>query len=180
MSAPEIVLCSECGFRYTAEGICDPCQKGENTQAQAQAKVQDQAKAPFPSRDVVPTPGCSEDGPELYALLEAHRLGQLHPVDVELGELPPYAGHVCRAIAEHMRFLMGLRLAAGDARPLPYARSMAVNEGLAKDLATASRAIGRLVRYGVVEYAGQLEKRKSPRGDLLDGTKTYAPPGWES
>jgi len=67
---------------------------------------------------------------------------------------------------------MGLRLAAGDDRPLPYATSMAVKAGLVADQGTASAVIRALVRFRVIDHVGRL----SPLRPGLDGTKLYAPP----
>jgi hypothetical protein len=76
-----------------------------------------------------------------------------------------------RAIAAHMRLLMGLWLAMGDERPLPYATSVPVEAGIAPDKGTASKAIRTLVATGVIRYVGTLP----PRG-LPNGTKLYSPP----
>ncbi len=77
-----------------------------------------------------------------------------------------------RAMADHMRLLMGLRRAANDYRPLPYALSEAVRAGFAKDKATASRARAALVDAKVIAPAGQLPPLRPGR----DGTKLYVPP----
>jgi hypothetical protein len=75
-----------------------------------------------------------------------------------------------------MRLLMGLRLAEGETRPLPYPASVPVAVGLTGDKIQASRILRRLVTAGVVHDAEPLKKYK--RGDrLLDGTKCYAPGG---
>jgi hypothetical protein len=124
---------------------------------------------------VPPGPGGNprpDDGPELPRLIEAHKRGQLEPEEVTLGEIPVHAGAVARAIAEHMRLLIGLRYAANERRPLPYATSFAVACGVAQDKGTASKAIGALVRAGVVEHVGSMP----PMRPGLDGTKLYAPP----
>jgi hypothetical protein len=76
------------------------------------------------------------------------------------------------AIAEHMRLLMGLRLALGDDRPLPYATSMAVRYRVAPDKGTASKALRSLVKFGVIDEVGALP----PLRKGIDGTKLYAPP----
>ena len=144
--------------------------RGKNNN-QDQDEVQDQVQALTPSSRP-PSPGCClDDGPDLHRLKRAWREKQLDPVDVPLGEMPPWAGSVMRAVAEDMQILMGLRAAAGDDRPLPYALSMAVSAGAAKDKPAASRAINALVRAGVIDYAGSLP----PRG-TGSGTKMYRPP----
>ena len=61
--------------------------------------------------------------------------------------------------------LLGLRLAVGDDRPLPYASSMAVKAGLVADKRTASNALNALVRGGVelrVAVAGDREIDHAP------------------
>ncbi|MDP1857211.1 MAG: hypothetical protein Q8K82_00990 [Gemmatimonadaceae bacterium] len=86
--------------------------------------------------------------------------------------MPAHAGQVMRAMGAHIRLLMGLRRAAGDYRPLPYALSEAVRAGVAKDKPTASRARASLVDGKVIAHVGQLP----PLRPGLDGTKLYAPP----
>ncbi len=99
--------------------------------------------------------------------------GKLKPLPVELGEMPSRAGRVHHEIAEHMRLLMGLRRAAGDERPLPYAVSVPVTAGFVSDAGNASAAIRGLVRMGVVEHVGEMQRMPGRRL----GTKLYAPPG---
>ena len=184
--------CTICNRSYPLQGtVCYPCSNGRITtrnQDQDQDQViGDDEKRSAPSPMPCPGPGCNgnaptharalvvderDDGPELHRLEEAHRLRQLEPVEVRLGELPPGAGRVMRDIAEHMRLRMGLRLKVGDDRPLPYATSEAVRAGLAKDKPTASNAIRALVRAGVIDYVGALP----PSRPGLDGTKLYSPP----
>jgi hypothetical protein len=82
------------------------------------------------------------------------------------------AGAVMVAVAEHMRLLMGLRLALGEDRPLPYAASMPVRAGITDDKGTASKTIRALAQCGVVEHVGSLP----PLRPGIDGTKLYAPP----
>src|SRR5205085_2462966 len=123
-------------------------------QDQDQDEGQDQVRAPAERPNGPPGPGGIsdglDDGPELYRLEQAWRARELEPVDVVLGKLPPHAGVVMRNIADHMRLLMGLRLAVGDDRPLPYAASLAVKAGYAADKGTAGVALNSLVRGGVV------------------------------
>ena len=130
------------------------------------------ADAPTRARVLVVKPK-DDNQPEMHRLLDAHDAGELEPHDVQLGKMPPHAGPIMHAIAADMRLRMGLRRAVGDDRPLPYATSEAVRNKLAKDKATASNAIGGLVRAGVIQHVGQLK----PRRPGWDGTKLYAPPG---
>lgn len=110
---------------------------------------------------------------EVLAELEGRcRRGDLTPVPVVLGPLPDRAGRVMRAIAADIEWLIGVRLAADLPLELPYAVSMAVNRGLAKDSSTASKALRNLVDLGVLRFAGSMP----PQRPLLPGTKLYAPP----
>jgi hypothetical protein len=104
-------------------------------------------------------------------LLEAmYKAGDLQPVAVPLPALPAYAGPNQRAIAEHMQLRMGLRLAAGNDKPLMYAASEAVLYGLAPDKPAAWHALKGLEAMGVIEYAETLPGRDGRRG-----TKCYRP-----
>jgi len=175
-------LCTICHTSYPLNGtVCHPCTtRTPYKQEQEQEKEKEQGLSgdELPSVMQCPPPACKEqdrdddDGPDMYRLEEAYERGQLVPVPVALGAMPPGAGRVMRRIAEHMRLRMGLRLAVGDSRALPYAVSQAVTAGLAKDAATASRAIRALVRAGVFEYVGSLKPLRPGR----DGTKLFAPP----
>jgi hypothetical protein len=110
--------------------------------------------------------------PELYELLRDHDEGRLVPATVELGELPDGATADMRRVADHVRLLLGIRIAAGELRPLPYAARWAARElGWREDYKRARRAIRMLVDTGVIRYVGELE----PRGKG-NGTKTYAAP----
>lgn len=112
-------------------------------------------------------------GVEVLAELEAKcRRGEMTPVPVVLGPLPAAAGPVMREIAADIEWLIGVRLAAGYPLELPYSVSMAVTRGLAKDPSTASKALGNLVRLGVLRSAGKLR----PQRPGCSGTKLYAPP----
>jgi hypothetical protein len=111
------------------------------------------------------------EGAELYGLLSEHEAGELAPARVELGELPANASPDMRRVAEHMRLLMGLRLAAGEDRPLPYASRFAASQLGWKDYRRAARAIRKLREAGVIRDGGSLPVRGKG-----DGTKTYAPP----
>lgn len=184
--------CVKCDRNYPLQGtVCVPC-KSPSRYNQDQDQDQDKdrpGKLLSLKEKQFPGPGSNADAPtrarvlvvkdhgvdqpELHRLEDAHDAGQLQPLHVQLGEMPPTAGPIMHSIAEHMRLRMGLRLAVGDDRPLPYATSEAVRAGLAKDKATASNAINALVRAGVVEYVGRLK----PLRPGLDGTKLYTPPG---
>ncbi len=106
-------------------------------------------------------------------MLAAHDADELQPEAVELGPMPPGSGRLMRAVVADMRLCMGLRLAVGDERPLPYSASFAVRRGVAPDKPAASKLLGRLVRSGVFAHVGNLP----PRRPGIDGTKLYASPG---
>jgi hypothetical protein len=116
---------------------------GETSYHQDQDQDQDQGTATSPPT-CPPGPGGISDAPPggiaepsiLDIALDEYRRGNLTPVDVELGEMPDRAGAVMIAVAEHMRLLMGLRLALGEDRPLPYAASMPVARDIHTDVET--------------------------------------------
>jgi hypothetical protein len=111
--------------------------------------------------------------PQVRALLGLHAAGELEPVPVELGPMPPNATPAMRAIAADIALRIGLRLAEGDDRPLPYSRSEAVRAGFVRTEQGASYVLRRLTEAGVIQHVGNLPRRGRPRG-----TKLYAPPGW--
>jgi hypothetical protein len=107
--------------------------------------------------------------------LTDYEAGRLRPVPVRLGEFP--AGDDDRRVADDMRLLMGLRLAVGEDRPLPYSARFAawrmgwiLSDGQPNAM-RASRAIRRLCGAGVIFCTGTLSAHGRPYG-----TKTYAPP----
>ena len=110
--------------------------------------------------------------PELYLLLADWREGRLDPEPVELGELPEDATADMRRVAEDMRLLMGLRLAAGEDRPLPYSTRFAAERmRWGENRKRAQRAIDRLCEASVIEYSGSLPPSGQPYG-----TRTYSAP----
>ena len=122
-----------------------------------------------------PGPGGNQEmtGLDVLRILEDRcRTGTRTPAHVELGEIPPGAGHVMREIAYDIQWLISVRLAAGLPLEIPYAASMAVNRGLARDKSTASRALAQLVALGVIRHVGELKRMPG----LPNGTKLYAPP----
>lgn len=167
--------CKICDESYPLTGdTCHSCL----TSHQDQDQDQDQDQG-YPLNEAVPGPGGSNPAPggsneptELALLVGEWQDGRLTPAEITLGTMPTRAGDAQRAVADHMRLLMGLRLAAGDARPLPYAASMAVRAGLVPDKGTASAAIRALVRMKVIAHVGELPKTRPG----IDGTKLYAPP----
>lgn len=124
----------------------------------------------------VPGPGPGPGGigaekPEIYGLIADHEAGKLTPIEVRLGELPASVTGDMRRIAHDLRTLMGLRLAVGEDRPVPYASRWAAERMGWKDHRRAARALRRLCKAGVVRYAGSMPARGKG-----DGTRTYASP----
>ena len=169
--------CADCGLSCPLLGsICHACsssadyqQEQEQEQEQEQASSSEIRNAPSRAR---PVGNSDDDGPEIYWLEALYHRGELRPMDAKLGPLPPQARHVMRAIYDHIGLRIGLRLAVGETRPLPYATSEAVKAGHAKDQSSASKAIIALVKFGSIEHVGQLP----PLRPGHDGTKLYAPP----
>src|SRR5258708_11540350 len=96
----------------------------------------------------------------MHELLADHEAGRLTPAEVRLGEMPANATDDMRRVADDMRTLMGVRLAAGDDRPLPYATTWAAKRlGWGSNHRRANRAIHRLCDAGVVCFAGSLPGR---------------------
>ena len=163
MSQPE--RCDVCHRNFPLTGTtCHPCLTSHQDQDQDQGSS---------LREAVPGPGGSNEPTELALLVSEWQEGLRTPAEVTFGPMPARAGEIQRNVADHMRLLMGLRIAAGDERPLPYAASMPVKAGLAPDKGTASQAIRALVRMGVVEHVGELPRTRHG----IDGTKLYGIPG---
>jgi hypothetical protein len=139
----------------------------EQPRTRTRTRTRDVGSLPF---DDEPSPSSGGTKPETRELYDDYLAHRLEPERVELGEMPSDATRPMVVIAEHMRVLMGLRLKAGEDRPLPYACSMAADIGI-DDKAVAWRALRRLVKAGVVDYVGNMP----PRG-FREGTRLYAPP----
>jgi hypothetical protein len=179
-------LCKNCsgslrGFGADHQrGLCLSCKSNgtyQQEEEKEQAQVKDHVQALRVPSTASPAPAGNspaewDEGaePELRALLRAHEDGRLTPEPVGVGEMPPHAGRVMKSLSERMEFLVGLRLAVGDERPLPYAVSMAA-EDAGVDIGTASKALNALVRAEVWDHVGSLPPTKPG----LDGTKLYAP-----
>lgn len=119
--------------------------------------------------------GEDDDGgePELYGLIRAHDRGEIAAEKLAIRDLPERAGADDRAIYEDLRFLMGLRRADGDERPLPYSVRFAC-ERLGWNVGRpmrASRVLRRLERWGIIECPELL----APRSGVQYRTKCYAP-----
>jgi hypothetical protein len=89
---------------------------------------------------------------------------------VALPALPANSTDAMRKVAEFFAKVRGLRLWAGDDRPVVFShRFIATHTGL--HFRTAGRALCRLKAAGVLEFAGEMP----PRG--ARGTHTYLPGG---
>jgi hypothetical protein len=169
------LLCEPCAMRngsMRSAVLADhTIRRDEKNYHQDQDQDQDHDQGSYPPSSTPLGLGGRAEPSDLEIAIAEHHDGKLHPIDVPLGPMPSTAGPVMRSVADHMRLLMGLRAALGEHRPLPYACSMAVREGLAPDKGTASKAIRSLVKFGVVRYVGTLKPRGKP-----DGVKLYAPP----
>jgi hypothetical protein len=120
---------------------------------------------------VTESPSHTAPRAELYELLSEYEEGTLAPEQLELGPMPANATPDMKLVAQHMRLLMGLRLAVGDARPLPYSARFAAARFGWRHPERASRAIRQLCASGIIRYAGSLEPKGKP-----NGTRTYEPP----
>ena len=88
------------------------------------------------------------------------RAGTLRPVVVRHRPLPDDASRRTRAALAYFCQRVGLRLADGEDRPLPFARNELVRARIVDHLEQASRELRRLVRWGVLEEDEPLAPRK--------------------
>lgn len=158
------------------------------TQLRAQT---DPSAAGWPPADV-PGPGAGRgSGPEIVEgenrqgvrisrrvplvreLLQLYGEGGIAPAPVQLGPLRDDATEPMRRIAADIELRLGLLLAEGVTRALPYATTEAIGAGFVRTKGGASYALRRLVDDGVIVCVGEMPKRG--RGN---GTKLYVPPGW--
>jgi hypothetical protein len=108
-------------------------------------------------------------------LIEDHRNGLIEPLDVTLPPLPESATPTERLVYEDFRYILGLRLAASMARPVPYAcRWVAARHGVS--YRAVSGALVSLRRLGILDLADdpEFKKRSGPRP-----TNLYLPRGFE-
>jgi hypothetical protein len=97
--------------------------------------------------------------------------GELEPDAVALPELPARTPRLARVVLADLALVYGLRLAACDDRPVPYAAGWAAKR-LGCSRPTVWRALRWLVAAGVLEDCGELAARGKG-----NGTKTYLPGG---
>lgn len=177
---PAVAVCAGCGSGATrtvgGRLLCDSdscLSRTPGTRNQEQGTRNDSGEG-VRALYVVGSPGVTSEErrePELHGLIRDHERGELQPVDVRLGELPPNASPAMRDVAGDIRLLIGLRLAVDEDRPLPYSTRFCAERCGLRDQAQASRVLRALERVGVVKCAGTLEPRGKP-----DGTKLYQAP----
>jgi hypothetical protein len=128
---------------------------------------------PIPMGREAKTAGNSGKRPELDLLIAEHEAGRGNGVaEVALGDMPEDATPDDRAVAADLAYLMGLRLAVYDDRPLPYATTYAAKRlGWGENHKRASRALHRLCDAGVIRPMGSMPERGK-----FYGTKLYSPP----
>jgi hypothetical protein len=83
-------------------------------------------------------------------LIEAHTLELLAPLPVQMPKLPPDAPPLARQVAEDFAYVFGLRLAACEDKPVPYACRW-VAARLRVHYSAVNKACGYLERHGVLE-----------------------------
>jgi hypothetical protein len=92
---------------------------------------------------------------------------------VRLGPLPDDATLAMRNLAEDIALRLGLLLAEGVTRALPYATSEAVRFGHVTAKSSASYLLHRLEDADVIRCVGEMPLRGKG-----NGTKLFVPPGW--
>jgi hypothetical protein len=106
---------------------------------------------------------------EVEGLLLLHARGEIEPVQVEF--LPAIIAPVARVVLADFAVIYGLRLWAGDKRPVPYGSEW-VARRIERSRATVRRGLHGLVATGVLTFAGELPARGKG-----NGTRTYLPGG---
>lgn len=141
--------------------------KEQGTRKQQARRAVDVAPSLVPGGDSLVPAGESER-PEVEQLLALCREGKIEPVSVPLRSLPEDAPALALAVASFIELVYGLRLAAGEDRPLPLAaRWVGSKVGIPKS--SAHRALR------ILEAAGVLDRRGSLPGQGKRGTALYAP-----
>jgi hypothetical protein len=108
--------------------------------------------------------------PEVESLLRLHEAGEIEPVEERFPLVPATVSPFARVVFEDFARIRGLRLWAGDDRPVPYGREW-VADRLKRHESAVRRALRELEAAGLIEFVGELPaRRKGQRG-----TKTYLP-----
>jgi hypothetical protein len=162
----------ETRYDLGARALCDDC-----TARATSARY----NSPPSSPKVVPLhpdawslkPGSTDpdEGPEVDGLLGLAAAGEIEPVEVAFRQLPDDAPPVVRRVVEDFALVYGVRLWAGDRRPVAYGVEW-VARRLGLPRTTVRRALRELVDGGILTFQGELEAR-----DKGNGTKTYLPGG---
>jgi hypothetical protein len=123
----------------------------------------------------------TKQGRWLWTLLLAHHAGLLEPVEVRLGPMPRRTTPRTRAVAEDIRLLKGLWLAAGDTSPVPYSCSLAMQRcGLANNR-QANAEIRKLLGAGTITNPETRPNRGARWGAATTGRaverRPPSPPG---
>jgi hypothetical protein len=141
----------------------------------AHARATTASRSSSPSLKVVPEPwtlnpvSTEDSEAEIEQLLRLHAVGEIEPVPV--GFLPAIIAPVARVVLADFSIVYGLRLWAGDKRPVPYGAAW-VAQRIGRPQTTVWRGIQGLVATGVLTFAGELPLRGKG-----NGTKTYLPGG---
>jgi hypothetical protein len=129
-----------------------------------------------PSLKVVPDPwtlnpvSTGDAEAEVEQLLRLHAVGEIQPVHVEF--LPAIIAPVARVVLADFAIVYGLRLWAGDKRPVPYGAAW-VAQRIGRPQTTVWRGLQGLLATGVLTFAGELPARGKG-----NGTKTCLPGGF--
>jgi Winged helix-turn-helix DNA-binding len=112
-----------------------------------------------------------EEEPEIEQLLALHAAGAIEPVRIAFPAAPASLSTVARAVLDDFARIRGLRLAAGDDRPVPYGKAwVAARVGWSPR--SVWRALRELEAAGLIRFVEELPLRGKG-----NGTKTYLPGG---
>lgn len=178
---PSPVQCDECGSRLDTErqliagrSLCITCQCFQSGSA-APDSVQEGVRSPqcgshlsssCTERQPSPAPlegeASEQDEAELWKRLwDDYENDRLQPAPVRLGNMPPHARPIHRAIAADIALLLGLlRADGGTFDAVPYSCSFAVRRGHAPNNRQANDALTWLRANRVIAGAGALKPRR--------------------
>lgn len=100
-------------------------------------------------------------------LLALYRRGDFEPAVVELRPMPESVPDVYHRVAVFFALVAGLRLAAGNDQPVPFACEWVGKHLGGVPKLTVWRARKRLVELGVLEHVGTLPGRGKRGTDLF-------------
>jgi len=104
---------------------------------------------------------------EVEALLAANAARRLDPVEVGLPPVPRSCSPDLARVAEFFALVYGLRLAASDGRPVPFAAGWIAEKLGLETKQTAYRLRCQLVTAGVLVKVGAMHGRNGRRGTDL-------------